>query len=293
MNSRVITIDNIHAPELQVYASLNEANLRHYYEPDGGLLIAESLRVIARAFDHGLKAESVLLEEKYALALSALDNDGACDPEATVNDSLPCALDAEELSALARIGKDIPVYTAPLTVLEQITGYKLTRGALAAMKRPPDSLPSDVCHGAKHIVVFEHITNPTNVGALFRSAAALGADAVLLTNGSADPFNRRAIRVSMGTVFRIPWAYTNDPFPVLKEQGFTTIALALTPDALPLDDPSLFASEKKALFLGSEDTGISPETLSLCDRHAIIPMKNGVDSLNVAHAAAIAFYVLF
>lgn len=260
----VIEITDIAAPELDVYARLTENQLVNRQEPEKGMFIAESPQVIERALDAGCVPVSFLTETKL--------------------------VEGRARELLSRCG-DIPVYAAPLPVLEQITGFKLTRGMLCAMLRPrlPDA--RQVCRGAKRLAVLENVMNPTNIGAIFRSAAALGVDAVLLTDAGSDPLYRRAVRVSMGTVFQVPWTYIDD-MALLHEMGFKTAALALSDDSVSIDDPRVAAEEKLALVLGTEGDGLSPDTITGCDYTVRIPMSHGVDSLNVAAAAAVAFWEL-
>lgn len=266
--ANVIEITDFSAPELDVYARLTEAQLLNRFEPAKGMFIAESPKVIHRALDGGCIPVSLLMERK--------DIDGS----------------AAEI--LARC-PEIPVFTADEEVLCQLTGYHLTRGVLCAMRRP--SLPTleELCSGANRIVILENVQNPTNVGAIFRSAAALGMDAVLLTPGCSDPLYRRSARVSMGTVFQIPWTFTG-PWPesmeVMKAMGFKTAALALSDNSVSIDDPRLLAEEKLAVLLGSEGDGLADITIAGCDYTVKIPMYHGVDSLNVAAASAVAFWQL-
>lgn len=259
--------------ELQLYTSLNEAQLLHYYEPNGGIFIAESPKVIDRALDAGCQPISFLMEKKH--------------------------VQTQGREILERC-PDVPVYVAKPEILAQVTGYQLTRGMLCAMKRP-DLLPvEEVCKQAKRIAVLENIVNPTNVGAIFRSAAALGMDAVLLTGGCADPFYRRAIRVSMGTVFQIPWTYIEEKtcawpeegISCLRKMGFKTAAMALKKESVSIDDENLLAEEKLAVILGTEGDGLATDTIADCDYTVLIPMAHGVDSLNVAAASAVAFWEL-
>lgn len=259
--------------ELQLYTSLNEAQLLHYYEPNGGIFIAESPKVIERALDAGCQPISFLMEKKHV------------------------QMQGREI--LERC-PDVPVYVAKPEILAQVTGYQLTRGMLCAMKRP-DLLPvEEVCKQAKRIAVLENVVNPTNVGAIFRSAAALGMDAVLLTGGCADPFYRRAIRVSMGTVFQIPWTYIEkktcawpeEGISCLRKMGFKTAAMALKKESVSIDDKNLLAEEKLAVILGTEGDGLATDTIADCDYTVLIPMAHGVDSLNVAAASAVAFWEL-
>lgn len=259
--------------ELQLYTSLNEAQLLHYYEPNGGIFIAESPKVIERALDAGCQPVSFLMEKKH--------------------------VQTQGREILERC-PDVPVYVAKPEILAQVTGYQLTRGMLCAMKRP-DLLPvEEVCKQAKRIAVLENVVNPTNVGAIFRSAAALGMDAVLLTGGCADPLYRRAIRVSMGTVFQIPWTYIEkktcawpeEGISCLRKMGFKTAAMALKKESVSIDDKNLLAEEKLAVILGTEGDGLATDTIADCDYTVLIPMAHGVDSLNVAAASAVAFWEL-
>jgi tRNA G18 (ribose-2'-O)-methylase SpoU len=265
----VIEITSFDDPALDVYARLTEAQLLNRFEPAKGMFIAESPKVIHRALDGGCQPVSLLMERK--------------DIEGSAKD------------IIARCG-DIPVFTADREVLAQLTGYYLTRGVLCAMRRP--TLPSveEICRCARRIVVLENVQNPTNVGAIFRSAAALGMDAVLLTPGCSNPLYRRSARVSMGTVFQIPWTFTEQwPHPgmdQLKEMGFKTVSMALRDDSYSIDDPVLRQEEKLAILMGSEGDGLTDETLANCDFTVKIPMYHGVDSLNVAAASAVAFWEL-
>lgn len=265
----IIEITDFSAPELDVYARLTEAQLLNRFEPAKGMFIAESPKVIHRALDGGCQPVSLLMERK------------------------DIAGSAREI--LARC-PDIPVFTADEEVLCRLTGYHLTRGVLCAMRRPQLPTMADICREAKRIVVLENVQNPTNVGAIFRSAAALGMDAVLLTPGCSDPLYRRSARVSMGTVFQIPWTFTPAwPEPglaQLKALGFRTAALALREDSVSIDDPGLMAEAKLAIFMGSEGDGLASETIAGCDYTVKIPMYHGVDSLNVAAASAVAFWQL-
>lgn len=266
-------IRDLNAPELDIYARLNEVQLLRYYEPYGGLFISESPKVIERALDFGCEPVSLLLESKH--------------------------LEGEAKHILDRVG-DIPIYTASLDVLTKLTGFQLTRGALCAMKRPELPTVHEVCAGAKRIAILENVVNPTNVGAIFRSAAALNMDAVLLTPSCSNPFYRRAIRVSMGTVFQVPWTYIGDEnvtwpedgMRILKEMGFKTAAMALKKDSVSIDDPNLMNEEKLAVILGTEGDGLADCTIADCDYTVMIPMSHGVDSLNVAAASAVAFWQL-
>lgn len=269
----IIPITDFEAPELDVFARLTENQLLNRHEPEKGLFIAESPKVIARALDAGCEPVCLLLEEKHV------------------------AGEASEI--LQRCG-DIPVYTAAFDVLTQLTGFGLTRGALCAMRRPALPSVASVCRDARRIAVLENVVNPTNVGAIFRSAAALGIDALLLTPACSNPLYRRSIRVSMGTVFQVPWTYlcsdvSNWPYPAmeqLKELGFKTAAMALCDDSVSIDDPALCSEEKLAVILGTEGDGLSDCTIAGCDYTVKIPMSHGVDSLNVAAASAVAFWQL-
>ena len=269
----IIEITDFHAPELDIYARLTENQLLNRHEPEKGLFIAESPKVIERALDAGCIPVSLLLERKH--------------------------ITGQAQHIVARC-QDIPVYTADFDVLTQLTGFNLTRGALCAMRRPPLPTVEEVCSGARRIAILENVVNPTNVGAIFRSAAALNMDAVLLTPACSNPLYRRAIRVSMGTVFQIPWTFlgTNDtewPKPamdILKRMGFRTAAMALSDHAVNIDDPQLMSEEKLAIILGTEGDGLASSTIADCDYTVCIPMSHGVDSLNVAAASAVAFWQL-
>ncbi|MDD6618440.1 MAG: RNA methyltransferase [Clostridiales bacterium] len=271
--SNIIEITNFNAPELDVYARLTENQLLNRHEPEKGLFIAESPKVIERALDAGCIPVSLLLERKH--------------------------ITGQAQHIVARC-QDIPVYTADFDVLTQLTGFNLTRGALCAMRRPPLPTVEEVCSGARRIAILENVVNPTNVGAIFRSAAALNMDAVLLTPACSNPLYRRAIRVSMGTVFQIPWTFlgTNDTewskpaMDILKRMGFRTAAMALSDHAVNIDDPQLMSEEKLAIILGTEGDGLASSTIADCDYTVCIPMSHGVDSLNVAAASAVAFWQL-
>lgn len=261
----IIEITDFNSKELDPYARLTEAELKHYYEPDGGLFIAESPKVVQRAIDAGYQPISMLVEKKHI--------DG----------------EAREIVSSA----DIPVYTAEFDVLTKLTGFKLTRGMLCLMKRRSTVDMSDLCRNASRIAVLENVMNPTNVGAIFRSAAALGMDAVLLTKGCSDPLYRRSSRVSMGTVFQIPWTYAEDNWQeILAGFGFKTAAMALETDSVSIDDPNLNAEKKLAVVLGTEGDGLAASTITKCDYTVMIPMWHEVDSLNVAAASAVAFWQL-
>ena len=266
--ANVKEITDFSSPELDVYARLTEAQLLNRFEPAKGMFIAESPKVIHRALDGGCVPVSLLMERK--------DIDGS----------------AREIIVRC---PDIPVFTADEEVLCNLTGYHLSRGVLCAMRRPQLPSMAEICEDARRIVILENVQNPTNVGAIFRSAAALGMDAVLLTPGCSDPLYRRSARVSMGTVFQIPWTFTDawpESMDTLKRLGFRTAALALRDDTLSIDDPRLMGEEKLALLLGSEGDGLTDTTIGECDYTVKIPMYHGVDSLNVAAASAVAFWQL-
>ena len=265
----LIEIQDISAPELDVYARLTQAQLRNRKEPEKGIFIAESPKVIKLALDAGCTPLSTLMERKH------IDGDGA--------------------SIIERCPQ-IPVYTAEREVLSALTGYELTRGVLCAMRRPTPLSPAAICENASRIAILEGIVDSTNIGAIFRSAAALGMDGILLTKTCCDPLNRRAVRVSMGTVFQISWAYFDESIPdwqaYLKQFGFKTAAMALNENAISIDDPALCAEDKLAIVLGTEGDGLASQTIENCDYNVIIPMYHNVDSLNVAAASAVAFWQL-
>lgn len=264
--ANIIEITDIATPELDVFTRLTEAQLRNRLEPEKGIFVAESPKVISVALDAGFLPVSLLMERRH------IDGDGK--------------------AIIARCG-DTPVYTADREVLEALTGYRLTRGVLCAMRRPEATAPESVCINAKRIAVLEGIVDSTNIGAIFRSAAALGIDGILLTDTCCDPLCRRAVRVSMGTVFQIPWARVSDAWPqMLMRMGFKTVAMALSDNAVTIDDPQLKSVKKLAIVLGTEGDGLSERTIANCDFTACIPMYHGVDSLNVAAASAVAFWEL-
>ena len=270
--ANVIEITDFTAPELDVYARLSEGQLLNRAEPEKGMFIAESPRVIERALDAGCVPVSFLSEDRH--------------------------IEKEAKEILERCG-EIPAYVASFDVLTQLTGYKLTRGMLCAMYRPRLRTPEEVCQGARRIAVLESVVNPTNVGAIFRSAAALNMDGILLTSDCSDPLYRRSLRVSMGTAFQIPWTYFDKQitWPMegqafLKEQGFQTVAMALRDDTVNIDDPGLHKEEKLAIVLGTEGEGLASQTIASCDYTVKIPMSHEVDSLNVAAASAVAFWEL-
>ena len=288
----IIKITDFTSHELDIYARLSENDLLCRHEPEKGIFIAESPNVIERALNAGCIPLSILIEENE---LKKTAHKILSRPECEI----------------------IPVYTAPFEILSQLTGFQLTRGLLCAMKRPPLPTVEEVCKNARRIAVLENVVNPTNVGAIFRSAAALNMDAILLTAGCSNPLYRRASRVSMGTVFQIPWTYicpdipkkspenlkykmTNttppswpeDGMKQLQELGFKTAAMALTNDSISIDSPELQKEEKLAIILGTEGDGLAATTIADCDYTVKIPMSHGVDSLNVAAASAVAFWAL-
>lgn len=261
----VIEISTLSHPGVEVFHSLTEAQLRNRLDPGRAVFIAESPKVIRVALDAGYRPLSLLCERKHITG------------------------DAGDI--IARCG-DIPVYTGDRELLAALTGYTLTRGVLCAMSRPAPRDVADVCAGARRVVVIDGVVDTTNIGSIFRSAAALGIDAVLLTPSSCDPLNRRAVRVSMGSVFLVPWTWLNEPVQSLSRQGFRTVAMALTDDSVPIDDPRLCAEERLAIVMGTEGDGLAGEVIESCDYVARIPMSHGVDSLNVAAASAVAFWQL-
>ena len=275
--ANIIEITDFNATELDIYARLTEGQLLNRHEPEKGIFIAESPKVIERALDFGCEPISLLLERAH--------------------------IEGQAKDIIKRCG-DIPVYTAEFDILTQLTGFKLTRGALCAMRRPKPLSVEDVCSNSRRIAVLENVMNPTNVGAIFRSAAALGIDGILLTLGSSNPLYRRAIRVSMGTVFQIPWTFivsegtnSNTIWPekgiaTLREQGFKIVAMALDDNSISISDPILKEQEKLAIVLGTEGEGLTTCTIEDCDYTVKIPMYHNVDSLNVAAASAVAFWEL-
>ena len=274
---RLIPITDLHTPELEIYNERREVQLFHYYEPERGLFIAESPNVILRALAAGYEPLSLLMEQREA------------DSEKG----------REILGRIAEVSGEIPVYVASNAVLSEISGFKLARGMLCAMRRRALPKMEDLCGNARRIAVLQNVLNPTNQGAIFRSAAALGIDAVLLTGGCSDPVYRRAARVSMGTVFQIPWTYFDkktvwpqDGMQTLQNMGFKTAAMALRDDSVGIDDKALRSEEKLAVILGTEGDGLASQTIADCDYTVKIPMSHGVDSLNVAAASAVAFWEL-
>ena len=264
--NNITEITDFLAPELDVYARLSEVQLLNREFPEKGLFIAESPKVIERALDAGYEPVSCLMEKRH--------------------------IEGEGKQILARM-EDVPVYCAEFDVLTQLTGFKLTRGMLCAMRRKPLPNVREICANKSRIVILDKVMNPTNVGAIIRSAAALGMDAVLLTPGCSDPLYRRAARVSMGTVFQIEWTFlTDDSLEEIKALGFKTVAMALKDNSLSVNDSRLTVEKKLAIIMGTEGDGLSDKTISDCDYTVKIPMYHGVDSLNVAAASAVAFYQL-
>ena len=264
--SNIIEIKDFLAPELDIYARLNEVQLANDGICENGMFIAESPKVIERALDAGYEPVSCLMEKKH--------------------------IEGEGKTILCRMN-DVPVFTAEFDVLTQLTGFKLTRGMLCAMKRKKLTSVADICKDKSRIVILDRVMNPTNVGAIIRSAAALGMDAVLLTPGCSDPLYRRAARVSMGTVFQIEWTFLeSDSLDEIKALGFKTVAMALKDNTLNINDPRLASEKHLAVIMGTEGDGLSDKTIADCDYTVKIPMYHGVDSLNVAAASAVAFYQL-
>lgn len=261
----IIHITSLHHPGVEVFGGLTDRQLRNRLNPDEGLIIVESPKVIRVALDRGYTAVALLCEERHITG------------------------DAADI--IERCG-DLPVYTGPRDLLARLTGYTLTRGVLCAMRRPVQPAVEEVVRDASRIVVIAGVVDTTNIGAIFRSAAALGIDAVLLTRDSCDPYNRRAVRVSMGSVFLVPWAWLDEPVSALGRYGFRTVAMALTDDSLALDDPRLKLEPRLALVMGTEGDGLPRETIASTDYVVRIPMAHGVDSLNVAAASAVAFWEL-
>ena len=271
--AKIYDITDFSAPELDVYARLTENQLVNRADPRNALFIAESPLVIGRALDAGCEPVSFLMERRH--------------------------IEGKAGEILARCPDDIPVYAAELEVLTQLTGFHLTRGMLCAMHRRTLPAMEEICRNARRVAILENVVNPTNVGAIFRSAAALGIDAVLLTSGCSNPLYRRAIRVSMGNVFQVPWTvlpggsyWPEQGIAALQELGFYTVAMALKEDSVPMDDPSLKTHEKLAILLGTEGDGLASDTIAETDATVLIPMTHGVDSLNVAAASAVAFWEL-
>ncbi len=269
MQNRICRIEDIKDERVALYTEYNEPQLLHYNEPDGGIFIAETPTVIERALNFGAKPLSFFVESG--------------------------ALESDAVKQVIKQAENVPIFEAELSVINRITGFNLTRGMLAAFERP--SLPDaeELLQKGRCVAVLEDIVNPTNVGAICRSAAALGVDSILLTQGSSDPFYRRSARVSMGTVFMVPWTYIPkdaDAADLLHEMGYTVISMELTDDAVPLTDPVLRKEKKRGVIFGAEGAGVSATTLEKSDYTAVIPMHNGVDSLNVAAASAVTFWEL-
>lgn len=270
----LVSLESIDDARLDPYARLTDVQLRSRIEPAKAVFIAESAEVISRALDGGMQPLSLLTAEKYLPSLDGV------------------------LARMQHVAPDAPIFVAPEDELLKLTGFELTRGALAAFKRPPERPAEEVVRDARLVAVLEDIRNHTNVGAIFRSAAALGVDAVLVTPACYDPLYRRAVRVSMGTVFQVPWArigtsarnWAREGVPLLREMGFTTAAMALSDDSVSLDDPRLKECGKLALVFGTEGDGLAASTISNCDYTVRIPMQHGVDSLNVAASSAVAFW---
>lgn len=265
MKHRVIEISYLTHPGVEIFSTLTEAQLRNRLEPGQGIFIAESPKVIRVALNAGYEPLALLCERRHITG------------------------DAAEI--IGRCG-DIPIYTGDRELLAALTGYVLTRGVLCAMRRPIPRNLNEVCEGARRIAVIHDVVDTTNIGAIFRSAAALGMDAVLLTPGSCDPLNRRAVRVSMGSVFLVPWTWLSGPLTSLNELGFRTAAMALTEHSISIDDPRLAEEQKLAIVMGTEGDGLPDRTVAEADFVVRIPMSHEVDSLNVAAAAAVAFWQL-
>lgn len=261
----IIETESASDPRLAAYCTLTEAQLRNRLEPEKGIFIAESPKVIRVAMEAGYEPVSLLCERKH--------------------------IEGDAADIVEQMG-DKPIYTGSREVLSQLTGYTLTRGVLCAMRRPKERSVQEVCQGASRIVLIHGVVDSTNIGAIFRSAAALGIDSVLLTRDSCDPLNRRAVRVSMGSVFLLPWTWADQPYETLSELGFKTVAMALTDRSIPLDAPCLAAEERLAIVMGTEGDGLPANAIVGADYVARIPMQHGVDSLNVAAASAVAFWQL-
>jgi tRNA G18 (ribose-2'-O)-methylase SpoU len=261
----IIEITTLDHPGTELFGTLTEAQLRNKYEPGKGIFIAESPKVINVALNAGYRPVAMMCEQRH--------------------------IQGDAASIIARCG-DIPIYTGSRELLANLTGYTLTRGVLCAMQRPTEPSLEDVCRNAKRIVVIDGVVDTTNIGAIFRSAAALGIDAVLLTRNSCDPLNRRAVRVSMGSVFLVPWTWLDGGIEQLHKEGFTTAAMALTNDSISIADPLLTTIPRLAIIMGTEGEGLPKETIAAANHVVRIPMSHNVDSLNVAAAAAVAFWEL-
>jgi tRNA G18 (ribose-2'-O)-methylase SpoU len=261
----IIEINSLEHPGVEVFSTLTEAQLRNRVEPGKGIFIAESPKVINVALNMGCEPLALLCERKH--------------------------IEGDAKSIIQRCG-DIPVYTGNRDLLAKLTGYTLTRGVLCAMRRPHEKAVEEVCCDARRVVVIDGVVDTTNIGAIFRSAAALGIDAVLLTRSSCDPLNRRAVRVSMGSVFLVPWTWLDGSVSSLHQLGFKTAAMALTDQSVSIDHPALKAEPRLAIIMGTEGDGLPHETIAEADYVVRIPMSHDVDSLNVAAAAAVAFWEL-
>ena len=262
----MIEITSLDDPRVSPFSRLTEAQLRMELEPENGLFIAESPKVIRVALDAGWQPMALLCERKH--------------------------IEGDARDIIERLSPRVPIYTGSRELLTQLTGYTLTRGVLCAMHRRPFPTLEEILKGARRVVVIEAVTDTTNIGAIFRAAAALGIDAVLLTRDTCDPLNRRAVRVSMGSVFLVPWTWLDVPISSLHEYGFRTVAMALTDQSIPLDDARLKTEPRLAIIMGTEGDGLPQQTISEADYSVRIPMAHGVDSLNVASAAAVAFWEL-
>lgn len=262
----IIEVTSLDQPGIEVFSTLTEAQLRMELEPEHGLFIAESPKVIRVALDAGWEPTALLCEHKH--------------------------IEGDAHDIIERISSRVPIYYGSRELLKSLTGYTLTRGVLCAMRRKPSPPVSEIVGNAQRIVVIQGVTDTTNIGAIFRSAAALGIDAVLLTRDTCDPLNRRAVRVSMGSVFLLPWTWLDAPATSLHDYGFKTVAMALSDDSIPLDDPRLAQEPRLAIIMGTEGDGLPQQTITESDYVVRIPMAHGVDSLNVAAAAAVAFWQL-
>ncbi len=297
----IIKINDIKLPELDIFARLSENELRHYYEPNGGLFIAESPNVIERALNAGCTPVSMLIDKADLGNSETKRIIDIVEAKDKTEKNIDTGVGVAKQEAIGTIN----TYAAEKTVLKELTGFPMTRGMLCAFRRPMPKTVEEICAKASRIAVLEDVMNPTNIGAIFRSAAALGMDAVLLTKGCSDPYYRRAARVSMGTVFQIPWTYLEynkagngsiqsdgNYIKTLRDMGFFTVAMALRNDTLDINDKLLKSKERIAIILGSEGPGLKEETINACDATVKIPMMHGVDSLNVAAASAVAFWEL-
>ena len=264
--SKIREISSLQQEGIEVFSTLTEAQLRRDIEPEKGLFIAESPKVIRVALDHGWEPTALLCEQRH--------------------------INGDAAYIIAQLPEEVPVYTGSRELLTSLTGYTLTRGVLCAMRRRPLPAVADVVNSARRIVVIEAVTDTTNIGAIFRSAAALGIDGVLLTRDTCDPLNRRSVRVSMGSVFLVPWTWLDAPISSLHDFGFKTAAMALSDDSISLDDPQLSRESRLAIIMGTEGDGLPQQTISQADYTVRIPMSHDVDSLNVAAAAAVAFWQL-